>query len=247
MSGPSLRADVLTVFPEYLAPLDLGLLGRARRAGRLDLRVHDLRAWTTDVHHSVDDAPYGGGPGMVMTPGPWWAALSAVSAGAGARPRVVVLSPSGTRLDQAAVERLAQEPWLVLCCGRYEGIDQRVVDHWADEVISIGDYVLHGGEVAALVLLEAVTRLVPGVLGNAGSAADDSFAAGLLEGPVYTRPDSYEGRPVPAVLLSGDHAAIARWRRDQALVRTAAVRPDLLAGVALDARDQAVLDAGAVS
>ncbi len=232
-----MRIDVITIFPEYLAPLRVSLLGRARERGLVDLRVHDLRSWATDVHRSVDDAPYGGGPGMVMLAEPWGRALDAVGSDdpPAAAPRLIVPTPSGRRFTQAMAQELAAEPWLVLACGRYEGIDARVVDYAAarmpvDEV-TIGDYVLAGGEAAALVVCEAVTRLLPGVLGNAESAADDSFTGaameGLLEGPVYTRPASWRGYDVPPVLLSGDHGAVARWRRAQALRRTASYRPDL--------------------
>jgi tRNA (guanine37-N1)-methyltransferase len=224
------RVDAVTIFPAYFATTELALLGRARTRGLVDLRVHDLRAWTHDPHRTVDDAPYGGGPGMVMRPEPWWEALSWLIAGTSGepRPRIIVPSPSGRPLTQALAGELAAEPWLILCCGRYEGIDQRVVDRWASDEISIGDYVLAGGEVAALVVLEAVTRLLPGVLGNADSVVDDSFQDGLLEGPMYTRPPSYQGHDVPEVLLSGDHAAVLAWRRGQARARTRERRPDLL-------------------
>ncbi len=228
-----MRIDVVSIFCDYFSPLDLSLIGKARQRGLLDVHLHDLRTWTTDVHRTVDDTPYGGGPGMVMRPEPWWAALTELTAAPGPapRPRVVVPTPSGRRFDQALAADLAAEPWLLFCCGRYEGIDARVIEHWADDEISLGDYVLAGGEVATLVVVEAVTRLLPGVLGNAASATDDSFAAAdarLLEPPVYTRPPEIEGRSVPPVLLSGDHAAIARWRREQSLRRTGERRPDLL-------------------
>ncbi|CAO5229144.1 tRNA (guanosine(37)-N1)-methyltransferase TrmD [Frankia sp. AgKG'84/4] len=239
-----MRADVITIFPAYLEPLRLSLVGRARERGTLDIRVHDLRTWTTDVHRTVDDAPYGGGPGMVMRPEPWDAALTEIAASVpGRRPRVVVPTPAGVPFTQRRAEELAEEPWLVFCCGRYEGIDARVIDTWADDEISIGDYVLAGGEVATLVILEAVARLRPGVLGNSASAADDSFSDGLLEAPVYTRPQVWRDAEVPTVLRSGDHGAVARWRRDQALRRTLDRRPDLLAGVDLTAADRVVLDA----
>ena len=243
------RVDVVTIFPEYLAPLRQSLLGRAAERGLVEVAVHDLRQWTDDVHRTVDDAPYGGGPGMVMRPEPWARALEAV------RPpgtRLVVPTPAGERFTQATAAAWAAEPGLVFACGRYEGIDQRVAD-WAAGTgpvseVSIGDYVLAGGEVAVLVVVEAVVRLIPGVVGNAESHRDDSFAPGgmesLLEGPVYTRPPVWRGREVPAVLQSGDHARIARWRRDEALRRTAARRPELLAGLTvLDAHDRAVLGA----
>jgi tRNA (guanine37-N1)-methyltransferase len=189
------------------------------------VRLHDLRTWAADRHRSVDDAPFGGGAGMVMLPGPWFEALDALQADGSAH--VALLAPDGHRFDQATAARLAREPRLVLCCGRYEGIDERVRTR-VDEVLSIGDFVLAGGEAAALVVLDAVARLVPGVMGNAASAAEESFAAGLLEYPQYTRPAVYRGLEVPGVLRSGDHGAIARWRRAQALERTRRLRPDLL-------------------
>jgi tRNA (guanine37-N1)-methyltransferase len=236
---PQLLLDVVTIFPDYLAPLDVSLLGRARERGLVDLRVHDLRQWGSGVHRSVDDAPFGGGPGMVMRPEPWAAALETVVGlgGPAPRPRLIVPTPSGRLFTQQLAAELAGQRWLAFACGRYEGIDARVVEAAAETMdvdeVSIGDYVLAGGEVAVLVIAEAVIRLLPGVLGNAESVADDSFApggmAGLLEGPVYTRPAVWEGREVPAVLRSGDHAAIARWRAEQARQRTAQRRPDLLA------------------
>ena len=218
--------DIVTIFPGYFAsPLATGLLGKAWERGLLQVRVHDLRTWAADRHRSVDDAPFGGGAGMVMLPAPWFEALDAMQADGPAR--VVLLAPDGRRFDQATATRLAGEPRLVLCCGRYEGIDERVRTR-VDEVLSIGDFVLAGGETAALVVLDAVARLVPGVMGNAASAADESFAAGLLEYPQYTRPAVYRGLEVPAVLRSGDHGAIASWRHDQAVARTRRLRPDLL-------------------
>ncbi|MCU1590491.1 MAG: tRNA (guanine-N1)-methyltransferase [Frankiales bacterium] len=248
-----MRLDVVTIFPDYLGPLDVSLLGKARERGLIELHVHDLRTWTDDVHRTVDDSPYGGGPGMVMKPEPWGAALDHVCAQGDLPPRLLVPTPSGRPFTQALAMELAEEPWLAFACGRYEGIDSRVVDHAArhlrvDEV-SLGDYVLAGGEVAVLVIVEAVARLLPGVLGNAESHRDDSFAPGgmegLVEGPVYTRPPVWRGQAVPAVLQSGDHARIARWQRDEALRRTAARRPDLLAGIwsRLSAADLAVLAA----
>jgi tRNA (guanine37-N1)-methyltransferase len=233
-----MRAEIITIFPEYLAPLDLSLIGRARSAGLLDVSVYDLRQWTHDVHRTVDDTPYGGGPGMVMRPEPWGEALDA-RLPAGPPSHLVVPSPAGRRFTQAMAAAFAAEERLVFACGRYEGIDQRVLDHAATRVpvteVSLGDYVLFGGEVAVLVVLEAVTRLLPGVLGNAGSLEDESHVAGLLEAPVYTKPPSWRGLPVPEVLRSGDHGRIARWRRDQALARTAERRPDLLAALPQDA------------
>lgn len=244
-----MRIDVLTIFPDYLAPLGLSLIGRARAAGLVEVGVHDLRAWTGDRHRTVDDTPYGGGPGMVMRPEPWGAALDEVLASdPGAAPTLVVPSPSGRPFTQAVARELAGERWLVFACGRYEGIDRRVVEEAATRArvkeLSIGDYVLAGGEAAVLVIVEAVTRLLPGVIGNAESLVEESHAAGLLEAPVYTKPPVWRSRAVPEVLRSGDHAAIARWRRDEALRRTAAHRPDLLAALdpdALDAADLAVL------
>ncbi len=230
--------DVVTIFPDYLAPLGISLLGRAQERGLLEVRVHDLRTWTRDVHRTVDDTPYGGGPGMVMRPEPWGQALDAVTAAGGPVPvpRLVVPTPSGRPFTQAMAAELAVEPWLAFACGRYEGIDRRVVEDAAQTMqvdeVSLGDYVLAGGEVAVLVVVEAVARLLPGVLGNAESHRDDSFAQGemegLLEGPVYTRPPVWRGREVPSILLSGDHGAIARWRQEQSLQRTGQVRPELL-------------------
>lgn len=243
-----MRIDVVTIFPGYLAPAREALLGRAIERGLLSFAVHDLRDWTRDVHRAVDDAPYGGGPGMVMRPQVWGEALDEVCAGR-PPPRLVCPTPAGRPFTQAVAAELAAQPWLVFACGRYEGIDQRVLDDAATRMevdeLSVGDYVLVGGEVAALVMIEAVARLLPGVLGNPASAAQDSFSDGLLEGPCYTRPEVWRGRDVPAVLRSGDHAAIARWRRDRALQRTAIRRPDLLDAVApeqLDDADRAVLD-----
>lgn len=234
-----MRLDFVTIFPEYFAPLDLSLPGKARARGSLDVRVHNLRDWTDDVHRTVDDSPYGGGPGMVMKPDPWGRALTAVTGRVPEaavpdrpqppRPRVIVLTPAGRPFTQRYAAELAAEDWLVFCCGRYEGIDARVAEVWADDEISVGDYVLNGGEVAALVIVEAVVRLLPGVLGNAESAADDSFSNGLLEAPAYTRPPVWAGHAVPEVLRSGDHGAVARWRGEQSLARTRDRRPDLLA------------------
>ena len=246
--------DVVTIFPEYLAPLGVSLLGKAQERGLLEVRVHDLRTWTSDVHRTVDDSPYGGGPGMVMRPEPWGHALEAVLAAGGPSdaPVLLVPTPSGRPFTQELAQELAAEPWLAFACGRYEGIDARVLEDAATRFrvveVSLGDYVLAGGEVAVLVVVEAVARLLPGVLGNAQSHRDDSFAPGgmasLLEGPVYTRPPVWRDREVPAVLQSGDHARIARWRRDEALRRTAERRPELLARLeGLDRRDREVLDA----
>jgi tRNA (guanine37-N1)-methyltransferase len=237
-----MRIDIITIFPEYFGPLDVSLIGKAARRGDITFAVHDLRDWTYDVHHTVDDSPFGGGPGMVMKPEPWGEALDAV-AGRGTDPLLVIPTPAGVPFTQQHAARYAAEPWLIFACGRYEGIDGRVTDEARSrmrvEEVSIGDYVLAGGEPAVLVMIEAVGRLLPGVLGNAESAADDSFGfgggssggpmAGLVEGPAYTRPRVWRDREVPAALLSGDHAAIARWRRDMALRRTAENRPDLVA------------------
>ncbi|MHB1613155.1 MAG: tRNA (guanosine(37)-N1)-methyltransferase TrmD [Actinomycetes bacterium] len=246
-----MRVDVVTIFPDYYAPLELSLIGRARRTGLLDIAVHDLRDHAVDVHRTVDDAPYGGGPGMVMQAEPWGRALDAVlatgpvasvgsrdrlrSGPAHDRPLLVVPTPAGTPFDQVTARRWSEEPWLVFAAGRYEGIDARVLHDAARSMrvveCSLGDYVLAGGDVAILVVVEAVTRLLPGVLGNPGSLVEESHAAGVLEAPTYTRPARWRGLDVPPVLLSGDHAAVARWRRAEGLRRTAQRRPDLLAVV----------------
>ena len=242
------RIDVVTIFPAYLAPLREALLGRAIERGLVDLAVHDLRMWTHDVHQAVDDAPYGGGPGMVMRPQVWGEALDAVAAADPTPPRLVVPTPAGRPFTQATAQAWARERRLLFACGRYEGIDQRVIDDAATRMpvdeVSVGDYVLVGGEAAVLVIVEAVARLLPGVLGNPDSAEQDSFSDGLLEGPAYTRPPTWRGHTVPEVLRGGNHAAIARWRRDRALERTAVRRPDLLDALppdALDATDRALL------
>ena len=222
-----MRIDILSIFPRiFETPLRESLLGKAVEAGVLDVRVHDIRESTADKHRQVDDESYGGGPGMVMKPEPVFAAVEALGAGS---KRVLLLSPAGRRLDQSLVRELAEEPWLVLICGRYEGVDERVIEGLPAEEISIGDYVLSGGEVPALVLLEAVTRLVPGVIGREESHERDSFGAeGLLDHPHYTRPAEFRGMVVPEVLLSGNHAEIERWRRAAALEKTRRNRPDLL-------------------
>ena len=270
-----MRIDIITIFPDYfgaglarsapggpaepgfggVGPLGVSLIGKAAARGDISFRVHDLRQWATDVHHTVDDTPFGGGPGMVMKPDVWGAALDAMLSDT-APARLVVPTPSGMPFTQDLATAYAAERHLVFACGRYEGIDARVVadarSRMPVDEVSIGDYVLAGGEAAVAVIVEAVCRLLPGVLGNEQSAADDSFGAGggamrgLLEGPVYTRPRSWRGHDVPSVLLSGDHAAMARWRRDQALRRTAATRPDLIRRLVtipdgLDARDRMVL------
>ncbi len=252
MSAP--RIDVLTIFPGWFeGPLHTSLLGRGIAEGDLDIRVHDLRAWATDRHRSVDAAPYGGGAGMVMRADVWIDACEAVwndlepgstrgrtvaggappdgtAVAGGPRPRTVLLTPRGRPLTQSLAAELAQEERLVLLCGRYEGIDERVHELVATDEVSIGDYVLFGGEVAAAALIEAVTRLVPGILGNDASPGDESFASGLLEYPQYTRPAEVRGRGVPEVLTSGDHGAVERWRQVQARALTAERRPDLLEG-----------------
>ena len=223
-----MHIDVLTLFPEFFSgPLDASLLGKARAAGVLDVAVHNLRDWATDRHRTVDDVPYGGGAGMVLKPEPFFAAVEELYGSVQSRPRTVVLTPRGVPLTQQLVAELAEEPGMLVLCGRYEGIDERVHDALATDEISIGDYVLAGGEVAACVLVEAVTRLLPGVMGNATSGSDESFSSGLLEYPQFTRPAEYRDMTVPAVLLSGDHGAVDRWRHDQAVARTRAVRPDL--------------------
>ncbi|MEW2218256.1 tRNA (guanosine(37)-N1)-methyltransferase TrmD [Streptomyces sp. NPDC006990] len=252
-----MRLDVVTIFPEYLEPLDVSLVGKARARGVLDVRVHDLRAWTHDRHHTVDDTPYGGGPGMVMKPEPWGEALDEVlTTGEPGHdsPVLVVPTPSGQPFTQELAVELAGKPWLVFTPARYEGIDRRVIEEYAERLdvreVSIGDYVLAGGEAPVLVMVEAVARLLPGVLGNAASHQDDSFAPGtmanLLEGPVYTKPPEWRGRGIPEVLLSGHHGRIARWRRDQAFARTVGNRPELVercAPEALDKHDRAALAA----
>ncbi|HVT66989.1 MAG TPA: tRNA (guanosine(37)-N1)-methyltransferase TrmD [Trebonia sp.] len=267
-----MRIDVITIFPEYFGPVDadgrvggagplgVSLIGKAAARGDIGFRVHNLRSWARDGHHTVDDTPFGGGPGMVMKPDVWGGALDDVLAGADDSPRLVVPTPSGVPFTQELAAAYAGEAHLVFACGRYEGIDSRVVadarDRMPVDEVSIGDYVLAGGEAAVAVIVEAVGRLLPGVLGNEQSNRDDSFGgtggamSGLLEGPVYTRPRAWRGREVPEVLLSGNHRAIARWQRDEALRRTAANRPDLIHRLAtapggLDKRDRQVLaDAG---
>jgi tRNA (guanine37-N1)-methyltransferase len=228
-----MRIDIVTIFPDYLAPLGQSLLGKAIERGQIDPRVHDLRDWADDVHRTVDDTPYGGGPGMVMLPEPWGRALDDIAPPGSPQPRLVIPSPAGRPFTQALAHELAGERWLLFACGRYEGIDARVAQYAARRMrvdeLSIGDYVLAGGEAAVLVIVETVARLLPGVLGNAESASDDSFSDGLLEAPAYTKPASWRGLDVPPVLLSGDHGQIARWRAEQARLRTAERRPDLFA------------------
>ena len=263
-----MRIDIVTIFPDYFGPvgadgrvgesgpLGVSLIGKAAARGDIDFRVRDLRSWTTDVHHTVDDTPFGGGPGMVMKPDVWGDALDAVTTGAQAPARLIVPTPSGTPFTQEMAAGYAREAHLVFACGRYEGIDSRVVADAGTRMpvdeVSIGDYVLAGGEAAVAVIVEAVCRLLPGVLGNEQSHSDDSFGgtggamSGLLEGPVFTRPRTWRERDVPEVLLSGNHRAIARWQRDESLRRTAVNRPDLIRRLAaapdgLDKRDRQVL------
>lgn len=231
-----MRLDVVTIFPEYLEPLRAALLGKAIDKGLISVGVHNLRDWTRDVHKAVDDSPYGGGPGMVMKPTVWGPALDDVVGvdedSTDPDVLLVVPTPAGRPFDQATAQRWSTEKRIVFACGRYEGIDQRVFDDVAKRVrveeVSIGDYVLIGGEVAVLVMVEAVVRLIPGVLGNQLSHQEDSFSDGLLEGPSYTRPACWRGLDVPPVLLSGDHGKVAQWRREQSLIRTRERRPDLL-------------------
>jgi tRNA (guanine37-N1)-methyltransferase len=267
------RIDVVTIFPAFLEPTRLSLLGKAMTGGLVDLRVHDLRDWAHDRHRSVDDTPAGGGAGMVMRPEPWALALASLLTdeepglstaeqlrpAESTRPLLVVPTPAGELFTQRHAEEWARRPRLMFACGRYEGIDQRVLDYARAELaadlveVSIGDYVLAGGESATIVMTEAVTRLLPGVVGNPDSLTEESHglgAPGLLEYPTYTRPQDWRGYQVPEVLLSGHHAAIVRWRRDQALLRTARYRPELIAALpagALDERDLAVLAAAGLS
>lgn len=250
-----MRLDIVTIFPEFFRVLDLSLLGKARQSGLFDVRVHDLRDATTDRHRTVDDTPYGGGAGMVMRPEPWGITLDRVLDEADPAlpepPIVVFPSPAGSRFTQATARRYAREPHLVFGCGRYEGIDQRVFDDTARrarvELVSLGDYVLNGGEVAVLAMIEAFGRLVPGVVGNPESLVEESHEDGLLEYPSYTKPASWRGLDVPDVLLSGHHARVAAWRREQQLERTRRIRPDLLAqrddppGVAKTSSDQHIV------
>lgn len=227
-----MRLDVITIFPSFFDVLDVSLIGRARERGLIDVRVHDLRDWTHDRHRTVDDTPYGGGAGMVMKPEPWGEALDhALSDDA----VLVVPSPAGERFAQPMARELAQEKHLVFACGRYEGIDQRVIDHYSGRgrvrLVSLGDYVLNGGEVAAMAMIEAIARLIPGMVGNPQSLVEESHEeGGLLEYPVYTKPARWRGHEVPPVLLSGNHGAVDSWRREQSLERTRALRPDLLPG-----------------
>ena len=251
MDSPALEIDVLTIFPDYLAPLSLSLPGKAQESGLLKVTVHDLRDWTQDRHRTVDDPPYGGGAGMVMRPEPWGKALDAVLT---EQSVLVVPTPSGVPFTQQLAAELSTKPHLVFACGRYEGIDQRVMDHFAAShdvrEVSIGDYVLNGGEVAVLAMVEAVARLLPGFMGNTESLTEESHTDGLLEYPVYTKPAAWRGLDVPDVLLSGNHARIDAWRQEQSRLRTAARRPDLLPPAAVpgggELRRAVRADAGAV-
>jgi tRNA (guanine37-N1)-methyltransferase len=226
--------DIVTIFPAMVeAALAAGVVGRAIEKRLLDVAIHDLRDFTTDRHRSVDDVPYGGGPGMVMKPEPWFRAIEAIGAERGRPSAVVMVTPQGGPLTHATALRLSRLERLIVICGRYEGVDERVTQALVTDEVSIGDYVLTGGELAALVVLDAVVRLVPGVVGDAASVAEDSFARGLLDHPHYTRPAVFRGMAVPDVLLSGHHAEIEKWRARQRLTRTLARRPDLLAAAEL--------------
>lgn len=237
-----MRLDVVTLFPALVAAVaEHGIPARAQQRGLLELVSWNPRDFATDRHRTVDDRPYGGGPGMVMKVEPLRAAIQAAKAAGPAAP-VLYMSPQGRRLDQAAMRRFAEQPRLIMVCGRYEGIDERLVESEIDEEWSLGDYVLSGGEMAAMVIVDAVARLLPGALGHEDSAAQDSFSDGLLDCPHYTRPEEIDGRRVPEVLLSGDHAAIERWRRKQALGRTWLKRPDLLARLELDEASRCLLN-----
>lgn len=239
-----MRFDILTIFPAMFAgPFDESILKRAQHKGVISIHVHNIRDYAHDKHHTTDDYPYGGGAGMVMKPEPIFAAVEAVREQAllpkGAGAEIILLSPSGRLFTGEIAKALAEKPHLVLICGRYEGVDERVREHLATDEISIGDYVLSGGEIPAMVLVDAIARHVPGVLGAAESTLEESFEHGLLEYPQYTRPPKFQGWEVPEILLSGNHGAIARWRREQALKRTLERRPDLLRNIQLDGRDRA--------
>jgi len=225
-----MRIEIVTLFPEICrAPLSESMMKRAQEKGILELHIRNLRDWTTDKHHVVDDAPFGGGQGMVMKPEPIFAAVEDLKSRVeDLKSKIVLMSPAGRRLDQELAKRLSQEPRLIIISGHYEGVDHRIIEHLIDLEISIGDYVLTNGAIAAVVLVDAIVRLLPGALGHEQSAADDSFSEGLLEAPQYTRPAEFRGWKVPEVLLSGNHAEIARWRQEQAVKRTRQNRPDLL-------------------
>ena len=226
-----MRIDAVSIFPDYFSVLELSLLGKAQKQGLISFQAHDLRSWTHDIHKTVDDSPYGGGAGMVMKPEPWGEAFDDLIADT--RPTVIFTTPAGRPFNQALAKELSEKEHIVFACGRYEGIDQRVVEHAktrADVLeVSLGDYVLNGGEVAALAMIEAITRLIPGFMGNAESIVEESHSDGLLEYPSYTKPQAWRGLEVPEILLSGHHAEIAKWRKAQSVERTKAVRPDLLA------------------
>ena len=227
-----MKIDILTLFPEVCrAPLSESMMKRAQESGVLDLRIHNLRDWTTDKHHVVDDAPFGGGQGMVMKPEPIFAAVEELKSKIeNPKSKIILMSPTGRRFDQQMATEFSSESHLIIICGHYEGVDHRVIEHLVDDEISIGDYVLTNGAIAAVVFVDAIVRLLPGVLGHEQSAADDSFSGGLLEGPQYTRPSDFRGWKVPDVLLSGNHGAISKWRKEQARQRTQKNRPDLLSG-----------------
>lgn len=235
-----MRIDIVTIFPEAFAALDVSIIGRARERGLLDIQVRDLRDYTTDRHRQVDDVPYGGGPGMVMKPEPFFAAIDALRA-PGVPCRLLLTSPQGRRFDQRVAEELARESYLIVLCGRYEGVDERVVTGLGAEEISIGDFVLTGGELAAMVIVDATVRLVEGVVGDQASVAAESFAGGLLDYPHYTRPAEFRGQRVPDVLLTGHHEQIRRWRRREQLRRTLERRPDLFSLDLLTEEDRALL------
>ena len=225
-----MKIDILTLFPEIcLAPLNASMMKRAQENGALDLRIHNLRDWTTDKHHVVDDAPFGGGQGMVMKPEPIFVAVEDLQSKIqNLKSKIILMSPAGRTFDQKAATEFSKEEHLIIICGHYEGIDHRVIEHLVDAEVSIGDYVLTNGAIAAAVFVDAIVRLLPGVLGDEQSASDDSFSGGLLEGPQYTRPSDFRGWKIPEVLLSGNHAQIAKWRKEQAKARTEKNRPDLL-------------------
>ncbi len=236
-----MRIDIVTIFPSMIEPLREGVLGRAIDRGLIDLKVHDLRAFTDDRHHVVDDIAYGGGPGMVMKPDPFFRAVDEIRADRGQPSAIILTTPDGKRFTHAEAQRLSALPHLLILCGRYEGVDDRVRQALATDELSIGDYVLTGGELAAMVIVDATARLVPGVVGDEESVARDTFARGLLDYPQFTRPAEIRGLPVPQVLLSGHHGEIERWRRREALRRTLAERPDLLAAAELSEDDRRLL------
>jgi len=242
--SPSIRFDVLTIFPGMFAgPLDQSILGRAQAAGLVSVHLHDLRDWTHDRHRTVDDSPFGGGPGMVMKPEPLFEAIDEIQPQAETPAYVVFMSPQGRRLDRALVDELATHSRLLLVCGRYEGVDERVLEHAVDLEVSIGDFVVSGGEIPAMLVIDAVARRIPGVLGSERSLEEETFDDGLLEYPHYTRPAELRGWPVPEILLSGHHAEIGKWRRRLRLLRTRLRRPDLLSRASLTPKERAWLEA----